>query len=152
MWRAPRDLCWAPFTLHSYINDKCNTSDKLTFCLFADDTSQLYTHNNVDEAIRNLNMELVKLCKWLLANKLCINVLKSNYIIVCAYQFKYTQSVPLILNNAMLSQVKQKTLGITINENLSWKNHIDEVATKISKNIGIMNRSKNNLPNSILLL
>ena len=141
-----------PFTLHSYINDKCNTSDKLTFCLFADDTSQLYTHNNVDEAIRNLNMELVKLCKWLLANKLCINVLKSNYIIVCAYQFKYTQSVPLILNNAMLSQVKQNVLGTTIDENLSWKNHFDEVATKISKNIGIMNRSKNNLPNSILLL
>ena len=148
----PRDLCWAPLLFILYINEKCNTSDKLTFCLFADDTSQLYTHNNVDEAIRNLNMELVKLCKWLLANKLCINVLKSNYIIVCAYQFKYTQSVPLILNNAMLSQVKQKTLGTTINENLSWKNHIDEVATKISKNIGIMNRSKNNLPNSILLL
>ena len=75
-------------------------------------------------------MELVKLSTWLLANKVCINVLKSNCIIFCAYQFKYTQSVPLILNNARLSQViKTRFLGITIDEKLSWKNHIDEVAT-----------------------
>ena len=62
-------------------------------------------------------------------------------MIFCANQFKYTQSVPLILNNESLSQVKiTKFLGVTIDENLSWKYHIDELATKISKNIGIINR------------
>ena len=74
--------------------------------------------------------------------------LKSNYITCRAYQFKYTHAVSLILNNTRLSQVKQ---NITIDENLSRKNHIDEVATKISKNIGIVNRLINYLPNSILL-
>ena len=110
------------------------------------------THNNIDEAIYNLNMELRKLSTWLLANKLCINVLKSNYMIFCANQFKYTQSVPLILNNENLSQVKiTKFLGVTIDENLTWKYHIDELATKISKNIGIINRLKYYLPSRILL-
>ena len=108
---VPQGSVLGPLLFILYINDICNTSDKLTFCLFADDTSLLYTHNNVDEAIRNLNMELVKLSTWLLANKLCINVLKSNYIIFCANQFKYTQSVPLILNNARLSQVKKNEIS-----------------------------------------
>ena len=82
---------------------------------------------------------------------LYINVLKSN-MIFCANQFKYTQSVPLILNNESLSQVKiTKFLGVTIDENLTWKYHIDELATKISMNIGINNRLKYYLPNRILL-
>ena len=109
-----------PLLFILYINDICNTSNTITFCLFADDTSLLYAHNNIDEAIYNLNMELRKLSTWLLANKLCINVLKSNYMIFCANQFKYTQSVPLILNNESLSQVKiTKFLGVTIDENLT---------------------------------
>ena len=73
-------------------------------------------------------------------------------MIFCANQFKYTQSVPLILNNESLSQVKiTKFLGVTIDENLTWKYHIDELATKISKNIGIINRLKYYLPSRILL-
>ena len=62
----------------------CYTSESLTFCLFADDTSLLYTYDNVNEAICNLNRELEKISMWLLANKLCINVAKSNYMIFCA--------------------------------------------------------------------
>ena len=135
-----------------YINDICNTSDIITFCLFADDTSLLYTDKNVDLAVHNLNFELRKITTWLLANKLCINVLKSNYIIFCASQYKYTQSVPIILNDTNLDQAKDtKFLGIYIDENLSWKKHIDIITTKISKNIGVMNRLKYFLPRSILL-
>ena len=64
-------------------------------------------------------------------------------MIFCANQFKYTQSVPLILNNESLSQAKIiQFLGVTIDENLIWKYHIDELATTISKNIGIINRLK----------
>ena len=112
---VPQGSVLGPLLFIIYINDICNTSDTITFCLFADDTSLLYTHNNIDEAIYNLNMELRKLSTWLLANKLCINVLKSNYMIFCANQFKYTQSVPLILNNESLSQVKiTKLLGVTV--------------------------------------
>ena len=61
-------------------------------------------------------------------------------------------ALTLILNNSRLSQVKvTKFLGVIIDENLTWKNHIDELATKISKNIGIMNRLKHYLPSKILL-
>jgi hypothetical protein len=35
-----------------------------------------------------------------------------------------------------------KFLGIFINENISWKHHIDHVCNKISKSIGINSRSR----------
>ena len=41
-------------------------------------------------------------------------------------------------------------LGLTINENLNWKDHIHKVSTKISKVIGILARTKKFLNSSIL--
>ncbi len=37
-------------------------------------------------------------------------------------------------------------LGLTINENLNWKSHIDKIEYKISKNMGILNKLKHFLP------
>ncbi len=37
-------------------------------------------------------------------------------------------------------------LGLTINENLNWKSHIDKIANKISKSMGILNKLKHCLP------
>ena len=149
---VPQGSVLGPLLFIIYINDICNSSDIISFCLFADDTSLLYSHNNVDAAIQNLNLELQKISTWLLANKLCINVLKSNYVIFCANQYKYTQSIPLVLNGISLNQVKvTKFLGIYIDEHLTWKYHINDVSSKLSKNVGIMNRLKFFLPSNILL-
>ena len=56
-----------------YISDICDTYNIISFCLFADDTSLVYSYNDVDESVKKLNTELVKISDWLLANKLCIN-------------------------------------------------------------------------------
>ena len=37
-------------------------------------------------------------------------------------------------------------LGITLNENLTWNDHINKISNKISRNIGILNNLKNLLP------
>ena len=44
-----------------------------------------------------------------------------------------------------------KYLGVLIDENLSWKNHIDSVITKISKTIGIITKLRHFVPSSVLL-
>ena len=41
-------------------------------------------------------------------------------------------------------------LGIVINENLTWNNHISYISQKISPVVGIINRLKNQLPTRIL--
>ena len=56
-----------------------------------------------------------------------------------------------MINGTKLERVSNFIfLGITLNENLSWKHHIDKVATKISKYIGILNRLKHYLPEYVL--
>ena len=116
-------LCVQPRSMLR-VNDICNTSDITSFCLFADDTSLVLSYRCVDAAVNILNIEAAKISKWLKANKLCLNFLKSNYIIFCQAQCRYIQSVPLVLDGVVLKQVTHtKFLGVEIDENLSWKNH-----------------------------
>ena len=44
-----------------------------------------------------------------------------------------------------------KYLGVLIDNNLSWKFHVDYIALKISKTIGIISRLRHFVPTSILL-
>lgn len=62
-----------------YINDIGNCSDKLKFCLFADDTSLLYANRDLKSLEKTVNAELQKLCEWLTANRLTLNIKKSNW-------------------------------------------------------------------------
>ena len=41
-------------------------------------------------------------------------------------------------------------LGITLHENLNWGNHIDNIATKVSRNVGLMKHLKKFVPLSTL--
>ena len=49
------------------------------------------------------------------------------------------------------SKVYIKYLGVLIDKNLSWKYHIDAIATKISKNVGLIAKLRHYVPRKILL-
>ena len=57
----------------------------------------------------------------------------------------------IVLDNVILPRVdKVKFLGVYLDSSLSWKYHIHEVESKVSKNIGIISRLKHLLPTHIL--
>jgi len=61
------------------------------------------------------------------------------------------QSLNVILNDTVLERaVKTKFLGVILDENLSWKYHIEGISKTISRNIGIINKLKHFIPDRIL--
>ena len=57
------------------------------------------------------------------------------------------------LNNEAISRVYQtKFLGVLIQANLKWNEHISSIANKISKVVGIMNKIKHTLSTDHLKL
>ena len=141
-----------------YINDIYTTSSKFKFHLFADDTNLLYANKNLKSLETIVSTELVKVSDWLHANKLTLNTKKSNYVIFHPYQKKINYEAQLKLfdpNTNSVAYLEQqdyvKYLGILIDKNLSWKYHIDYVASKISRTIGIIARLRHFIPLSTLL-
>ena len=70
-----------PLLFLIYINDIYNASDKLAFYLFADDTNLLFAHRNLKSLEKMVNEELMNVYDWLTANKLSLNVKKTNFVI-----------------------------------------------------------------------
>jgi hypothetical protein len=79
-------------------------------------------------------------------NKLSVNTEKTNYLIFKPKNRQCNSDLSIVICDLSINRVKQiKHLGIIIEENLSWKKHIDFISLKISKSIGIINRTKHKL-------
>ena len=71
------------------------------------------------------------------ANKLSINIKKSNYIIFRPRQKRQTFEIKITLSNRDIIQVKETVfLGVILDEHLTWIPHITNVARKVSKAVG----------------
>ncbi len=69
-----------PILFLCFINDLHTVTD-LFLLLFADDTSGLASHSNLEYLIEYCNRELQKITNWMLSNKLAVNSDKCKYII-----------------------------------------------------------------------
>ena len=151
---VPQGSILGPLLFILYVNDITGTSNVLDFILFADDTTILYSHENIESQISVVNAELEEVSNWFKTNKLSVNASKTNYMILGTSHMtsvKAQQHFNVILDDTVLDRVKcTKFLGVLIDENLTWKCHIDCVSKTLSRNIGIMNKLKYFIPGRIL--
>ena len=91
-----------------------------------------------------INFELQSLNRWLIANKLSLNIAKTEFMVIGSRQRLATFDDPelcVTVNNAPVKQVKSaKTLGMTLDENLTWRDHVEVISKKISSGIGALKR------------
>ena len=111
--------------------------------LFADDSNFFCTGKDIDTLLDTVNSELEKIIKWLNANKMSLNIEKNHYI-VFSQKGKCTETEKsLCMNGLPISRVTHtKFLGVQIDSNLTWKNHIAYICNKVAKNVGILIRTR----------
>ena len=64
-----------------------------------------------------------------------------------------TQKINVISDDVSLERVNStKFLGVIIDENLTWKHHIDAISKTISRNIGMLTKLKHYVPGYILIM
>ena len=126
---VPQGSILGPLLFILYVNDITYTSNVLDFILFADDTTILYSHKDINSKIELINKELDEVTNWFKANKLSVNASKTNFMIMGTPHMTSTKTredLNVLLDNTVLERVKfTKFLGVLIDEYLAWKNHID---------------------------
>ena len=75
-----------PLLFLVYINELPNCLNYSTPRMFADDTSVSYASNSANELQNVINLELKSLNSWLIANKLSLNIAKSEFMTIGSRQ------------------------------------------------------------------
>ena len=127
---VPQGSILGPKLVIIYINEICNISTTLKFTLFADDTNIFYSGYNINNMCKSISREVSIVNEWL-----CVNKLSIKKFLYCK---SVTNPVAKIKDNITERVKVTKLLGIYINENLSWKDHISYISNKLSKSITIL--------------
>ena len=147
---VPQGSILGPILFLLYINDIKNSSKILKFFLFADDTSTLLVGKNTQELQSIYNKELSVVAEWLNANKLTLNVKKSN-LILFRNKKKPTENLKIKIKGEQIEEKDfMKYLGILVDNKLTWNYHIKHANLKISKGIRILTKLRNYLSKKIL--
>ena len=141
----------APVLFLLFINDLPKFSTNAQSFLFADDSTLCFSGPNLSDLINNCNTELDKFTSWTSANKLSINLNKTNYMIITNRPYENEQLNPVFIN-AFPIEKKQcvKFLGVMLDNKLNFRDHIQYICNKISKNSGVLRNMSSSVPTKIL--
>ena len=83
-----------------------------------------------------IEVDLQNISDWFRANKLTLNISKSVYMIFSKNEQK---DIDIKLGNTKLPKVKStKFLGMWIDQNLNWNEHVSKLKSKIKRNLTIL--------------
>ena len=116
------------------------SSNKVNLISYADDTTVFLQGNNIENMVTDLNSELSKISLWLRSNKLTLNLNKTKFMVTSPLM-SHPICPQITIDNVSINEVTEfKFLGVTIDNKLKWKHHIDIIISKISVLTGILFR------------
>ena len=139
---TPQGSCLGPLIFLIFCND-IHLNMTFSACIqFADDTSLHKSHYNLQYLKFCVEHDMESLQDWFRANKLTLNVQKS----VCMLFTPTGKHLTLELEfeGLVMPQVQStKLLGVWIDEQLKWHEHVNSVILKLRSKIHMLRKGKN---------
>ena len=138
---VPQGSNLRPLLFLIYVNDLPNCFNYAMPRMFADDTNISYATDSVNELQNVLTSEMKSLHNWLNTNKLSLNIAKTEFMTIGSRQKIRTidDEITIKINECEINRVESvKSLGVYIDNHLTWTKHIDEISKKIASAIGAL--------------
>jgi len=147
---VPQGSVLGPLLFLIYVNDIQNAISNAKIKLFADDTN-LFIHNcDPAQLFARANTCLAQLSEWFSVNRLSLNLDKTCYSIF-GPSHKDMKGYNLYINGKIIENVDCcKYLGILIDSDLKWQDHINYLHNKLIKFTSIFYKIRTKLPQEVL--
>ena len=143
---VPQGSVLGPLLFIVYTNDLPNALNDSHSILCADDTTIYHSSNDPKLSANILAADLKLLTDWFRANKLSLNISKTNYMI-----FSHTQQelpdIELKIGAETINRVNEiKFLGVYIDSKLNWNKQLIHCKNKLSSGLYALKTVKHLLP------
>ena len=135
-----------PILFIAYTADLASVVPEGKIVSYADDAAILVSGRNLEDLKVKIEACLTGVQQWYTANGLLINPSKTEFMVLGR-----NNSLEIIVNEngediAILSKKSMKVLGVTIDQKLSWEQHINQIKFRTSNAIRNIHRTANILP------
>ena len=138
---TPQGSFLGPLIFLIFCNDLHLNLQHMQCIQFADDTT-IYVGSKHPKYLKYcLEEDLASLHDWFNANKLTLNVSKTEGVLFSPN--KAGNKLKIVLNSIEIPILEStKFLGTWLDQNLNWKTHVDKVALQINSRNGLLKRGK----------
>ena len=141
----PQGSVLGPLLFLLFINDLPQAS-KFNATLFADDANLHISHQNPHSLQVMVNEEIEKIENWMYFNKLTLNYSKCCFMIISRKPLDASK-FSLSMNKVNIKRSDCiKYLGVLLDEQLSWKNHVQKLNKNLSKICGLIFKLRHYVP------
>ena len=148
---VPQGSILGPLLFLLYSNDLPSVLKHCQARQYADDTTLSVVDSSTESLQMKLNEDLQKVQEWVLANKLCLNVSKTQMMLFSRKRREpELVDVHVTAGEHQLKRVKcVKSLGVHLDDELKWRDHVKDVSKKCCAGLSRLNRLKKVLPTTL---
>ena len=143
---VPQGSILGPLLFLLFINDLPLYTSNVCTDLYADDTTLYDVQNSMEQIESNIQIALDNLHVWCRENGMIINSLKTKVMLVTTNQKRQrleNEKLDLKFNNETLNTISNdKILGVFVDKNLNWTDHIKHLTKKINASIWLLSKIK----------
>ena len=143
---VPQGSILGPLLFLLFINDLPLYTNNVFTDLYADDTTLYDIQDSLEQLENNLQSALNSLHIWCKQNGMKLNSSKTKVMLVTSNQKRQrltNENLDLIFNNESLNMISNdKILGVFVDNNLTWSEHIKFLTKKISSNTWLLSKIK----------
>ena len=134
MASVPQGSILWPLIFVLYMNDLPQCLQNCSINMYADDTVIYVTNLCTSEIARVVEDDL----QWMESSRLILNQSKTKSMLLGSWQnlAKSSNSFIQLYGKTLVRVAKFSYLGVVLGENLSWKEHVEYVSSKVSKRLG----------------
>ena len=143
---VPQGSILGPLLFLLFINDLPLYTDNVSTDLYADDTTLYDIQDSMEQIGENLQRAINNLHTWCQNNGMILNSSKTKVMLVTSNQKRqrlHNDNLILNYNNETLSMItNDKILGVYVDNNLTWSEHIKHLSRKIASGIWLLSKIK----------